>query len=221
MHTVGLGLIVSDQFLARIMGVVRQHRGVPDEEGLVCLAAAADEVVDRLHGLAADGKPLVTMPRALRHPFIKTTPRVVALPPLASLQALVAGVPQQLRQRRPAFQPLIHRLTALFKQLLSGRRSPRHARLLRRIVAGDQVLVRIVAGDQRGEARAAEAARNIAPGEDQTFRGQPIEGGRPQLLVPQKGIVPPVLVIGKNQHNVRPGRLRGDRRSHRQHSSSY
>ena len=42
----------------------------------------------------------------------------------------------------------------------------------------------------------------------------------PQPLVAQKGIVPPVLVVGENQHNVRLGRLRGESRSHGQHGSS-
>ena len=47
-EAVGAGRVVIHQVLWRIVRIVRQHRGVPDEEGPAVVAAAADEVVDRL-----------------------------------------------------------------------------------------------------------------------------------------------------------------------------
>ena len=58
-----------DQLPRRVVGVVRQHRRVPDEERLRVGPAAADEVVDRLHRLPADREPLVAVPLPLQLPI--------------------------------------------------------------------------------------------------------------------------------------------------------
>ena len=168
---VGLQCVVIDEILGRIVGVVRQHRGVPDKEGLLLSRAATDEFIDGLHRLATDREASVAMPSALRHPLVEAAPRKVPLPPLASLQAPVALRTKKLRQAWPPLQPVVHLFTPPVEDRSPGGRFERLERILRRIVADDEMLVRIPPRDERCQARAAEAAGHIAVGKDQAFTG--------------------------------------------------
>ncbi len=184
------------------MRIVRQHRGVPDEEGFLLLAATAHEVVDRLHRLPADREAIIAMPAPLRHALGEAAMRKMSLPPLAGLEAGIAHRGQELRQERPLGEVTVHRRAAFGKQFLALWRGAAHAWLLRRVVAHDPVLVRVAASDDRGEARAAEARGHVAMGEHQALTGEAVERRRPQVGVAQEGIVPPVLIIGNDEDDV-------------------
>ena len=124
------------------------------------------------------------------------------LPPLASLKASIAVGREQRGQQRPLGEVAVHRVAAVGKQFLALRRGAAHARLFRRIIADDPVLMWIATGDDRGEARAAEARRHVAMWEDEALAGEPVEGGRPQVGVTQEGVVAPVLVVGDNEDDI-------------------
>ena len=122
-HVDALGLrrVVLDELLRRVVGVVGQHRGVPDEEGLVCCPAPPHEGLNRLQRLATDGQALVAVPLPLGHPLIEATPAKIPLPPLAGLEALVAVRPEELGQRGPGLELPVHPLAAGRKGCLAGR----------------------------------------------------------------------------------------------------
>ena len=181
---------------------MRQHRGVPDEEGPAVVAAAADEVVDRLKRLPADRESLVAVPLPLRHALSEPAAGKVSLPPLAGLQAFVAACGQEPRQERPFLEVPVHRFAAGDKGCPAFRAIARNPRILRRIVTDDAVLVRQPAGDDRGEARAAEAAGNVAKPIDKTLPREPVEVRRAKVLVPHEAVVAPVLVVGDNKDDV-------------------
>ena len=181
---------------------MRQHRGVPDEEGPAVVAAAADEVVDRLERLPADREPLVAVPLPLRHALGEPSAGKVSLPPLAGLQAFVAAVGQQPWQERPFLEVPVHRFAAGGEGRPAFRASARNPRVLGRIVADDPVLVRQPAGDDRGEARAAEAAGHVAKPVDETLPRQPVEVRRAEVLMSHEAVVAPVLVVGDDEHDV-------------------
>ena len=203
MDAVGLRRIVLHQVLARIVRIVGQHRGIPEKKRLLVGAAAAHEVVGRLHRGAADREAIVAMPAPLGHAFAEAAVRKMSLPPLAGLEAGIAVRGEQRGQERPLGEVAIHRVAAGDKQFLALRRVAAHARLLGRIIADDPVLVWIATGDDRGETRAAEARRHVAMWEHQTLAGEPVERGRPQVGVTQEGIVPPVLVVGDDEDDIR------------------
>ena len=204
MHTVGLRLIVLHEFLRRVVGIMRQHRGIPDKEGLLGVLASIDEVIDRLHRLPANIEPLVAVPRTFGHALVKATAREVPLPPLTGLQARVPVCPEELGQRRPALQPLVHLLAAILKEFSACGRPPCYPWLLWWVIPSNQMLMRIVAGDQRGKARTTKAAGHIAPGVDEALGSQPVEGWCPQLLMAKKGVVPPMLIVREDKDHVGP-----------------
>ena len=57
-----LSLIFGQQPLGRIVRLMRQHRGVPEEERLALVGR--EEVVDRLQALPADFQPFVAVAAA-------------------------------------------------------------------------------------------------------------------------------------------------------------
>ena len=119
----------------------------------------------------------------------------VSLPPLAGLQAFVAAVGQQPRQERPFLEVPVHRFAAGGEGGPAFRARARNPRILGRIIADDPVLVRQPAGNDRGEARAAEAAGNVATPVDETLPREPVEVRRAEVLMAHEAIVAPVLVI--------------------------
>ena len=201
-EAVSAGSVVIHQLLRRIVRIVRQHRGVPDEEWPAVVAAAADEVVDRLKRLPADRESLVAVPLPLRHALSEPAAGKVSLPPLAGLQAFVAAVGQEPRQERPFLEVPIHRFAAGDKGCPAFRAIARNPRILGRIVANNAVLVRQPAGDDRGEARAAEAAGHVAKPIDETLPRKPVEVRRAEVLVPHEAVVAPVLVVGDDEDDV-------------------
>ena len=191
--TVGLRSIVLDELRRGIVRVVRQHGRIPDEERLARCTRAADEVVDRLHRVAADIEALVTVPFALRHPLRETAPRKIPLPPFSSLQTPVAMRREDARERRPLLEVPGHLLSSGCEGLLAAGW----------IVAHDSVLVWIPPRDDRGEARAAEAARDIASTVDEALAGEPVQARRAQVRMAHERIVAPVLIVGEDEHHVR------------------
>ena len=59
----GVAVLV-EQPLRRVVGRVRHHRRVPEEERRPALLGHADEVEDRLHSLTPDGEPEVAVAAA-------------------------------------------------------------------------------------------------------------------------------------------------------------
>ena len=196
---------------------MRQHRGIPDHERFSCLPAPRHEVVNRLHRLAADRKPVVAVPRTLRHALGESTPGKIPLPPFSGLQGLVAVLAQQAGERRPRFQVPVHPFAAGRKGGSGLRAAAWNLRILRWIVAHDPVLVRIAAGDDRRQARAAEAARHVAPRVHEALPRKPVEMRRPQVRMSHERIVTPVLVVGDDADDVAGDCSRRHRRfsSHR------
>ncbi len=86
MRRIGLGRILLEQTLGRCMGCVWHERRIPYKERFLLLSRLGDEIVDRLHALAADGEARIAVARTLRHAVSKATTREVTLPPLASLE---------------------------------------------------------------------------------------------------------------------------------------
>ena len=117
---VGLRCVVLDERLGRVVRIVRQHRRVPHEERRLPRAAVLDEVVHRLHRLAADGQALVAVPLALGHARVEPAAAKVSLPPLSGLERAVAVLAKEPRQRRPGLEHAVHPLAPRRKDLLSG-----------------------------------------------------------------------------------------------------
>ncbi len=198
-----------EQTLRRRVRRVGHERGVPDEERLLLGDRAVDEVVNRLHGLAADGEAGVAVARSLGHAVGEAAPFEIAFPPLAGLEAGVAFGSKEARQRRrgvdmgdlPFTQAVEFRIRA---GLLGFSFALARGRRERRVVREDLVLVRVQAGENRREARSAEARRHVAAREGERFGGQPIEPGRLDLLVTHEAEIAVGLIVGDDQHDVRP-----------------
>ena len=198
-HAICLRGIVLDELRHGIVRVVRQHRRIPHEERFAGGSRAADEVIDRLHRVSANGEPLVAVPCALRHALRESTARKIPLPPFSGLQTLVAARTEQSRQRRPLLEVPGHALASRCEGLLATGW----------VVAHDPVLVRISPGDDRGQARGTETARDVTTREHEAFAGQSIEMRRAQVRMAHERIVAPVLIVGEDEHHVRR-RIGGD-----------
>src|SRR5690606_22034011 len=109
---------------------------VPKEKGLI--ARGVEEVVDRLHGLAADLEALVAMTSAagdvaVGHALVKAA-FALAFPPFAGLMAGVACLGEDVADGRRAAEDVDHAVAVgLVAHFAVG------------VVAGDAVLVRIQA----------------------------------------------------------------------------
>ena len=152
------------------MRLVREHRGVPEEERFV--AISFQEVIDRLISLPAD---LQTHRRhagrlssrvAMRHPCREAPFAEIPFPPFAALKASVP------------------RFAEIFGSLPCGDVLEHLAAVgsLRRIVSCHQMLMRILPADDRHQARPAEACRHVSAREQQAFLRQPIEVRRLDML---------------------------------------
>ena len=202
--------IVIDEIGGRIVGIVGEHRGIPDQKRRSLPLAGIDEGLDWLKRLAADRQAVVAVPLATGHPRGEAAPRKIPLPPLAGLERPGAVGGKERRERRPGGEVPIHRLASLAEEALALRRVPRQPVAAGGIVADDPVLMGKATGDQRRQARAAEARRDIPATVEKAFPCHPVEVGRPQVGMAHEGVVAPVLIVGDYQEDVRPvGDVRG------------
>ena len=188
--------IVIDKIGGRVVGIVGEHRGIPDQKRRSLPLARIDEGLDRLERLAADRQAVVAVPLATGHPRRESPARKIPLPPLAGLERPVAVGGKERRERRPGGEVPIHRLASVAEETLALGRVPRQPVAAGGIVADDPVLVGEAAGDQRRQARATKARRDIPAAVEKAFPCHPVEVGRAQMGVPHEGEVAPVLIVG-------------------------
>jgi len=82
--------VLFEESLRRVMGVVGQEGGVPEEKG--GLAAGINEVVDGLHGFSSDDQARPAMSALGGHTVGEAAVGVMPFPPLAGLETAVADL---------------------------------------------------------------------------------------------------------------------------------
>ena len=200
----GLVLVFVEQTLRRCVRIMRHHRRIPDQERLLLLLCLADEVIDRLHRLAADVEPCVTMSAAVRHAMREAATIKTLQPPLTRLHAQVALLLEHRRQRARFFEMLAHHFASRFK-LSAVLRSfflscPGNEW---RVVTRHFVLMRIQSRDDRRQTRTAQAASHITTAKRQTLARQLVQIRRFDILIPHEAVIAPQMVIRNDHHNVR------------------
>ena len=168
------------------MRLVRQHRGVPDEERL--LRCGGDEVVNRLHRLPADHESFLAVPALGRHPLREPGVGVMPFPEFSRLETAIAGFAEQPRQGRRLLDEGMHR---------------RPIDPVGRIVAADLVLMGVQAGEERRQTGPAERRGDVGVRKQRTLGRQSIEPRRLDDLVSHEPEVGPPLVVGHDHDDVR------------------
>ena len=203
------------QPLRGIVWLMRQHGRIPQKKRPLLLHRLVHEIRNRLHRLAANFQPRISMPSAMidipiRHPVREAPIRIISRPPFAGLETQIPLLPQLRRQARLREHEIV--------QLLQLRTKGRvlvsiHARAFwpRRLIAGDFCLMRILSRQQTRQRRTAQAGTNIPAPKHQTLPRQLIQMWRPDLRMPHESIVRPRLVIADDKDNIRPGSLRQQR----------
>ena len=166
---------------------MRQEGGVPNEEWLLLSLRLVDEIVDRFHGLAADGKGLSPMAASGAHFIGETNVTRMLHPVFPRVQGQISGVGELSGQLR------------LFEKRLDpiGAILPADG-----IVAGDAVLMRVQAGEHCRQRRTADRGGDIASGESQSLGRQPVDVGRPRVRMPSEAVIGPRMIIADYQHHV-------------------
>ena len=166
---------------------MRQEGGVPNEEWLLLSLRLVDEIVDRFHGLAADGKGLSPMAASGAHVIGEANATRMLHPVFTRVKGQVPGIGELSGQLR-FFEKWLDPIGAILPA--DG------------IVAGDAVLMRVQAGEHRRQRRTADRGGDIAAGEGQSFGSESVDVGRPCVRMPGEAVIGPRMIIADNKYHV-------------------
>ena len=201
------GGIFCEQPLWWIVRCVWKEGGIPDEEWFFLSLRLVDEIVDRFHGLAADGKGLSPVAAGGAHVVGEANAPRMLHPVLTRVQGQVSGVGElswQLRLFEKRLDPIGTILSA------DG------------IVSGDAVLMRVQAGEHRRQRRTTDRGGDITAGKGQPFGGESVDVGRPRVWMPGEAVIGPCMIIADYQHHIGPLGVRcsGRKCEHRENKNN-
>ena len=191
-----------EEAFGRVMWGVREHGGIPDEEGFFGFFGIGDELVDGIHGFATDIEADVAVAFAFGHAVGESASGEVPLPPFSRLEGEIAMGDEESGDGLFSIHVAVIGFAAFGEGGRFGEIGWAAGGGEGRIIGGHAVLVGILSRDDAGETGAAEGSGAIGAREGEALGGESIDVGGLDMGMAEETVVGPGLVIGDDHHHI-------------------